>query len=201
MSKTATAHPVDISSWLELLSRLSVEEEGIRNRLRRIPNDLEALQRPISLAEKRVRRERLGGLQDPTRDAIDELDRLEAEKVTLEQEQERLQDRLHALQSERSDLVKEAIKPAWDQYCDAREAEIVTAAEIVEQVQPLAKRIRDAINARSVAEQELGRVLRHADRVCVGASLTLRGDAMKWRQPEGDEKPLGACVRILNALG
>jgi len=197
MSKTATKHPVDIGSWIELLSQLSAEEEKTRNRLRRIPSDLEALEKPLQMAEKRITRERLGGLQDPTRDAIDELDRLEAERVTLEKEREQLQDRLHTLQSERADLVKEAIEPAWDQYCDAREAEIQTAANVVEQVRPLAERIRDAINARAVAEQEVGRVLRHADRVCVGASLALRGDAMKRRQPEGDQTPLDACVRLL----
>jgi len=201
MTKTATKHPADIGSWLELLNQLSIEEEQIRNRLRRIPDDLTALEKPLQLAERRVRRERLGGLQSASGDAIDEVDRLSAEKVSLEQEQERLQDRLHTLQSERADLVKEAIEPAWNQYCDAREAEIATAAKVVEQVRPLADRIRDAINARSVAEQEVGRVLRHADRVCAGASLALKGDAMKRRQPKGDEKPLDACVRLLRALG
>ena len=198
MSKTA--HPVDIGSWLELLNRLSAEEEGIRNRLRRIPDDLTALEKPLQLAERRVRRERLGGLQNPTADSISELDRLEAEKVTLEQERDRLQDRLHTLQAERSALVKEAMEPAWEQYCDAREAEIATAAEVVEQVRPLADEIRNAINARSVAEQEVGRVLGHADRVCAGASLALKGDAMKRRQPKGDQKPLDVCVRLLATL-
>ena len=200
MSKTATKHPVDIGSWLELLNQLSIEEEQIRNRLRRIPDDLTALEKPLQLAERRVRRERLGGLQSASGDAIDDLERLEAEKVTLEQERDRLQDRLHALQGERSELVREALRPAWDQYCDAREHEIATATEIVEQVRPLADRIRAAINERAEAEQEVGRVLRHADRVCAGASLALRAGRMKAREPKGDQKPLDVCVRLLEAL-
>ena len=163
MPRTKTVDPVEEA--IGRLEELRNEEERIRDRLRALDGERMAIREGIERAEQELQEAIAGGILEPPEGLSTRLAELKARLGDIDREEEELKTQAERAKQEQIRILRDAIRPAWKSYVEARRAELHAAPRVVERVR---KDLQPFLNARTErirAEGEVDRLLAMAGRL------------------------------------
>jgi len=163
MARAKVVDPVEEA--IGRLEELRSEEDRIRNRLRALDGERMAIKEQVKRTEQELQRTIAGGILEPPEGLSTRLAELKARLTDIDREEGELKTQAERAKQEQIGILRDAIRPAWKSYVEARRAELDAAPKVVAKVRKALNSLFQARAERIRAEGEVDRLLAMAARL------------------------------------